>query len=95
MQGLGVTFIPRLEEPFTFSTDMGNVSYAIPSFHGAFGIPGSEGALPHQPNFAKAAKREDSFDIALSCAEGMALLGWRVLTSEEFAAAARHDFDTM
>ncbi|KAH8169402.1 peptidase family m20/M25/M40 domain-containing protein [Sarocladium implicatum] len=95
MRGLGVTFVPRSEEPFTFSTDMGNVSYAVPSFHGAFGIPGSEGALPHQPNFAKAARGEDSFDIALSCAEGMALLGWRVLSCGEVATGARRDFETL
>jgi hypothetical protein len=95
MSNLGVNFVPRMEEPFTFSTDMGNVSYTVPSFHGAFGIPGSNGALPHQPNFALAAGREDSFDIALSCAEGMALLGWRVLTDDDVAAGAKRDFDTV
>ncbi|KAG9256584.1 uncharacterized protein F5Z01DRAFT_634167 [Emericellopsis atlantica] len=88
----GVTFIPRSEEPFTFSTDMGNVSFAVPSFHGAFGISGSNGALPHQPDFRLAAALRESFDIALSCAEGMAMLGWRVLTDDAVAAGAREDF---
>ncbi|KAI8715944.1 Peptidase M20 domain-containing protein 2 [Fusarium sp. LHS14.1] len=94
MGTLGEKVIPRSDEPFTFSTDMGNVSFAVPSFHGAFGIPAPLDAMPHQAKFAEVSDTEAAVDIALSCAHGMALLGWRVLTDDEFAAGARKDFNT-
>ncbi|KAL2752987.1 hypothetical protein ACRALDRAFT_1052744 [Sodiomyces alcalophilus JCM 7366] len=89
---MGIKTIPRSEEPVTFSTDMGNVSYAVPSFHGTFGIPAPKDAGPHQPKFAEASKTDEAHDISISCAKGMALLGWRVLTDDEVAAGAMRDF---
>lgn len=93
MERIGIKTIPRSEEPVTFSTDMGNVSYAVPSFHGTFGIPAAENAGPHQPKFAEASGTDEAHDIALSCAKGMALLGWRVLTDDKVAAGAMRDFE--
>jgi metal-dependent amidase/aminoacylase/carboxypeptidase family protein len=40
--------------PLTFSTDMGNVSLAVPSIHPCIGVE-SRGATIHQPEFAEAA----------------------------------------
>lgn len=94
MGTLGEKVIPRSDDPFTFSTDMGNVSFAVPSFHGAFGIPAAKDAMPHQAKFAEASGTEVAVDVALSCAQGMALLGWRVLTDDDFAAGAWKDFNT-
>ncbi|KAH7123073.1 hypothetical protein EDB81DRAFT_665755 [Dactylonectria macrodidyma] len=85
--------IPRSEEPFTFSTDMGNVSYAVPTFHGAFGIPAPKDAMPHQPRFAEAAGTDDAHSVAICCAKGMALLGWKVLVDDEVAKGAVRDFE--
>lgn len=89
----GVKTIPRSEEPFTFSTDMGNVSYVLPTFHGAFGIPAPADAMPHQPKFEHAAGTDEAHEVAISCAKGMALLGWRVLTDDEVARGAVRDFN--
>ncbi|KAK7414921.1 hypothetical protein QQX98_006246 [Neonectria punicea] len=90
---MGGKVIPRSEEPFTFSTDMGNVSYAVPTFHGAFGIPAPKDAMPHQPRFAEASGTDAAHEVAISCAKGMALLGWRVLTDDEVAQSAVTDFN--
>ena len=90
---LGGKVISRSEEPFTFSTDMGNVSYVVPAFHGAFGIPAPKDAMPHQPRFAEASGTDAAHDVAVSCAKGMALLGWRVLTDDGVAAGAVRDFN--
>lgn len=90
---LGGKVIPRSEEPFTFSTDMGNVSYAVPSFHGAFGIPAPKDAMPHQPKFAEASGTDAAHDRAVQCGKGMALLGWRVLTDASVAENALKDFN--
>lgn len=90
---MGVKVIERNEEPATFSTDMGNVSYALPAFHGTFGIPAPKDAMPHQRGFATAAGTDAAHDVAISCAKGMALLGWRVLTDDGVAEGAMRDFN--
>lgn len=90
---LGEKVIPRYEEPFTFSTDMGNVSYAVPSFHGVFGISAPKGVMPHQPDFKETAGTDEAHQIAVNCARGMALLGWRVLTDDNMAEEVVRDFN--
>ncbi|KAH6988459.1 hypothetical protein EDB80DRAFT_755899 [Ilyonectria destructans] len=90
---MGGKVIERNDEPVTFSTDMGNVSYVVPAFHGSFGIPAPKDAMPHQRGFATAAGTDAAHDVAISCAKGMALLGWRVLTDDEVAEGAMRDFN--
>ncbi|KAK4158763.1 p-aminobenzoyl-glutamate hydrolase subunit B [Cladorrhinum sp. PSN259] len=67
------------------STDMGDVSYQCPSFHGAFGIKTGHGEANHTKGFAVAAGTEDSFARAIECGKGMASVGWKVLADDEFA----------
>lgn len=93
MAAMGVKFVARNDTPFTASTDMGNVSYAVPSFHGGFGIPVRDGATLHQEQFAEAAGSPGAFEIAMRCAKGLALLGWRVLHDDTVAAEAMRDFN--
>lgn len=92
MAALGTKFIARSDKPFTASTDMGNVSYAVPSFHGGIGIAVRDGATLHQEPFAEAAASPEAFDIAMHCAKGLALLGWRVLRDDGVAKEAMRDF---
>ncbi|PLB43762.1 hypothetical protein P170DRAFT_450934 [Aspergillus steynii IBT 23096] len=70
----------KSDGPTTVSTDMGNVSYAVPSFHGVFGIPTPDGVPPHHAGFAKAAGLEEAHHEAIICGKAMAMLGWRLLT---------------
>ncbi|PKS08716.1 hypothetical protein jhhlp_004769 [Lomentospora prolificans] len=67
------------------STDMGNVTYECPGFHGAFGIETEQGQGNHTKGFTAAAGTEDSYKRAMDCAKGMAVVGWRVLTDDAFA----------
>ncbi len=55
----------------TFSTDMGNVSLAMPSIHPCLGID-TDGAVNHQPEFAAAAVNESADRAILEGALGMA-----------------------
>ena len=55
----------------TFSTDMGNVSLAIPSIHPCLAIE-SGGAVIHQPEFAQAAINASADRAVLEGALGMA-----------------------
>jgi amidohydrolase len=56
----------------TFSTDMGNISLAMPSIHPTIGIE-TAGAVNHQPEFAAACVNESADRAVLEGALGMAL----------------------
>ncbi|KAE8376404.1 hypothetical protein BDV26DRAFT_294150 [Aspergillus bertholletiae] len=91
---LGEKFMPREVQAKGFgSTDMGNVSYVVPSFHGAFVIPVSSGVACHNPDFATAAATDEAHTIAIKCAKGLAMLAIQVLVEDNVAIAARRDFE--
>lgn len=58
-----------------FSTDMGNVSYAMPSIHPIIGIDSSP-AVNHQPEFAAAAA---SPSADKSIFDGAVALAWTAI----------------
>jgi amidohydrolase len=66
---------PSQDGAATFSTDMGNVSLAMPSIHPCIAIE-SGGAVNHQPEFARAAVNA-SADRAV--AEGALALAWTAI----------------
>lgn len=74
------------------STDQGNVSYECPSWQGIFGIPSENGVFPHTEGFAKSAGTVASFDRCLLSCEGMATVGYRFLTDDNFADEVKRDF---
>lgn len=93
MAAMGTKFIARSDKPFTALTDMSNVSYAVPSFHGGFGIEVRDGATLHQEPFAEASASPESFDIAMHCAKGLVLLRRRVLRDDGAATKAMRDLN--
>ncbi|KAG7047239.1 metal-dependent amidase/aminoacylase/carboxypeptidase [Colletotrichum scovillei] len=92
MAAIGQTIQLHQAKPFNASTDMGNVSYHVPSFHGAFVIPTSPDVAGHNPKFAAAAATDEAHKAALTCAKGMAMLAVRVLVDDDIASRARADF---
>jgi amidohydrolase len=84
------------DEPKDFlagSTDMGNVCYECPGFHGAFGIGTAAGQGNHTKGFAEAAGLDDSFERAMECANGMAVVALRVLLDGEFAGEVKKEWE--
>ncbi|KAH6991401.1 amidohydrolase [Ilyonectria sp. MPI-CAGE-AT-0026] len=77
-----------------YGTDMGNVSYECPSFHGSFCIPVLPGDNIHGPGFATAAGTTDAHRTATQAAKGMSVTGWRVLIDEDFSQQVRKDFES-
>ena len=67
----------------TFSTDMGNVSLAMPSIHPTIAID-TAGAVNHQPEFAAACVNESADRAVLEGALGMA---WTVIEAATRDAA--------
>lgn len=92
MGRIGDKIILRNEKPVTASTDMGNVSHIIPSFHGAFAISAPPNTSLHNPGFTAAASTDEAHEKALRCAKGTAMLAVRVLLDEELASKADYDF---
>ncbi|KAL7904863.1 hypothetical protein GGI35DRAFT_489410 [Trichoderma velutinum] len=80
---------------YTASTDMGNVSYKVPSFHGAFPIPTDQGISLHHPRFADHAGSDSAHEAAIKCGKGMAMLTIRLLTNPRLVEAAKKDFSEL
>ncbi|WPH01584.1 Hypothetical protein R9X50_00443200 [Acrodontium crateriforme] len=93
MAAIGEQVHLHQDKPFTASTDMGNVSHLVPSFHGAFAVPTAPGVALHSPQFATAAATHEGHDAAIKCSKGMALLALRLLVDEDTAKAAWADFE--
>ncbi|KAM3503792.1 hypothetical protein MY11210_008587 [Beauveria gryllotalpidicola] len=84
-----------LDEPADFlagSTDMGNVTYECPGFHGAFGIDTESGQGNHTRPFADASGLAKSLDRAVEWGKGMAMVGYRVLSDDEFNQTVQEDW---
>jgi metal-dependent amidase/aminoacylase/carboxypeptidase family protein len=83
----------KQQKPMNASTDMGNVSHLVPSFHGGFIIPAGPEISAHNPGFAACAGTEEAHKAALTCAKGMAMLALRILVDDGLAQRARADFE--
>ncbi len=75
------------------STDMGNVSYVVPSIHPMFGIRTEAGN--HTPEFTAAAGTPQAHQEMLTAATALAMTAVDYYTSAELRAAARAAFDAM
>ena len=93
MDTLGSKIQVNQEKMMNASTDMGNVSHIIPSFHGAFVIPAKDDVSAHNPAFAACAGTDGGHKAAVHCAKGMAMLALRVLIDADVARKAKEDFE--
>ncbi|EGS17533.1 uncharacterized protein CTHT_0068640 [Thermochaetoides thermophila DSM 1495] len=85
-----------MDEPGDFlagSTDMGNVCYECPGFHAAFALRTKPGEANHTKGFTAAAGTEESFQAAMECAKGMAVVGLKVLTDDVFAEKVQKEWN--
>lgn len=95
MASLGVAIAPKeiaLRGPMAGSTDMGNVSYVVPSIHPFFAIPAKEGGN-HTPGFTAAAATEEAHRATLEAATGLALTALDLALEPSLLAAAREEFE--
>ncbi|KAF5001093.1 hypothetical protein FGRMN_1287 [Fusarium graminum] len=91
MSLLGDHFLPMAKEAVSASTDMGNVSHVVPSFHCSYGIH-SGNASNHTAGFTAAAKTPDAIDRAIRVGRGLAILGIRVLNDAELRRGVTAEF---
>ena len=81
-ESLGRVFV---EPPAPVSTDMGNVSYEVPTIHPFIGVE-SNGAVPHQAAFADACAAPSADQAIFDGALAMAMTVIEAATDEELRA---------
>jgi len=74
------------------STDMGNVSYAVPAIHPSFGLD-SPDAGNHTPGFTAAAATEEAHAETLRAAKALALTALDAYANEAVLADAKREFE--
>jgi len=72
------------------STDMGNVSYVVPSIHPVFGIPAKDGN--HTPGFTDAAATPQAHEATIRAAKALAMTALDVFFQPDLLKAARAEF---
>lgn len=89
---LGVAVEPSVLKGGTGSSDIGNVSLAVPTIHPYLKImPGSVGT--HTADMAGYAAGDAAFDATVKMAEALACTAVELLEDPTFLAAARDEFD--
>ncbi|MGE0599503.1 MAG: M20 family metallopeptidase [Dehalococcoidia bacterium] len=74
------------------STDMGNVSYVVPTIHPMFGIPCDPMNANHTAPFTEAAATGEAHERTIRVAKAMARAAYDMIDSPELLAKVRADF---
>ena len=74
------------------STDMGDVSYVVPSIHPMFGIPVTHGAGNHTPGFTACAATPEAHENTLRAAKALAMTAIDLYSRPELLASAASEF---
>ncbi|MEO8540424.1 MAG: M20 family metallopeptidase [bacterium] len=86
--GLPVGKIPW----FGASTDMGNVSYVVPTIHPMFGIPCDPMNANHTAPFTEAAATEEAHERTIRVAKAMARAAYDAIADPALLAQVKSDF---
>ncbi|KAM5349225.1 hypothetical protein ACJ41O_005732 [Fusarium nematophilum] len=93
MDALGVPVsLPGKDDNIGGSTDMGNVSQAVPGLHAMVGIPAPPGTYIHNRTFAEAAGTVEAHERVLEAAKAMALTAWSILVDDPMFTQIKRDF---
>jgi amidohydrolase len=93
LNSLGVEFQERDPNAGAASTDMGDVSYAVPSIHPYMAICDIGESMCHQDSFVGCANRPRGFQTMLNAAKAMALTTYDLLTQPDFLAAVTAEWE--
>jgi amidohydrolase len=93
LEALGRPFVESDPSAGAGSTDMGDISHAVPSIHPYLAICDRGHALCHQHAFAACARSERGYDTACIAAKAMARTALDVLEDRELMLAIQREFD--
>jgi metal-dependent amidase/aminoacylase/carboxypeptidase family protein len=92
LRQLGVEFQERDPNAGAGSTDMGDVSYAVPSIHPYMANCDIGESMCHQDTFVECANRPRGYQTMVHAAKAMALTAYDLLTQPKFLAAAKAEW---
>ncbi|KAL6408667.1 amidohydrolase AmhX [Ilyonectria robusta] len=93
MDALGVPVsVPAEGDTIGGSTDMGNVSQAVPGLHAIIGIPAPASTSIHSRAFSEAAGTIKAHERIMEAAKAMTLTAWSILVEEGVFAQIERDF---
>ncbi|KAF4334401.1 amidohydrolase [Fusarium beomiforme] len=96
MDSLGIPLSPGSKhDNISGSTDMGNVSHAIPGLHAIIGIETSPETFPHNHAFAEAAGTREAHLKILEAAKGKALMAWSTIFDDGIFTEIQRHFEKM
>jgi metal-dependent amidase/aminoacylase/carboxypeptidase family protein len=81
-----------LQEWMGGSTDMGNVSYVVPTIHPMFEIPCDPNNANHTAPFTEAAATDEAHERTIRVAKAMARAAYDLVADPALLTAAREDF---
>ncbi|KAF5863257.1 hypothetical protein ETB97_010379 [Aspergillus alliaceus] len=93
MGSWGRNVLKSHDKILTGSSDIGNVSYVMPTLHTMFGIPAPDGSFPHHPSFAAAAGTDEAHGEAVVVGKSLAMIGWEMVTDEALFERAKHQWE--
>jgi amidohydrolase len=93
LRNLGVDFQDKDPTAGSGSTDMGDVSYAVPSIHPYMAICDIGESMCHQDTFVECANRPRGYQTMLHAAKAMALTAYDLLTQPDFLAAVKAEWE--
>jgi amidohydrolase len=88
-EALGRKFLP-VPAQSTGSTDMGNVSWVVPSIHPTFSV--GQFALNHTPGFTEVSATDAAHDSMVQVAQALAMTGIDAVLNPDLLQAAREEF---
>jgi amidohydrolase len=91
LEALGVGFRETDPDSGIGSTDMGDVSYAVPAIHPYLAICDAVDGFPHQHAFVAQAASPRGIDAALIAAKALAATAWDVLGDASLRDAAHRE----
>jgi amidohydrolase len=92
LRALGVAFQETDPGAGFGSTDMGDVSYAVPAIHPYLAICDAGQAMCHQDAFVECADSPRGYQAMLKAAKAMALTTYDLLTQPDFLAAVKTEW---
>lgn len=90
---LGEKIYPRLKEKGMGSTDMGNVTQAMPGFQAYIGL--GEGAVTHTPHFTEMSTGETGYRALVAATKALAMTTVDLLSNPQLVEQAKVEFAAM
>lgn len=81
------------DKVMTGSSDIGNVSYLVPTLHAMFAVADQEGLFLHHSSFATAAGTDTAHEEAVIVGKSLAMIGWDMLTDEGLFQTAKKQWE--